>query len=570
MSPKPSIKVAFTESDIKQLCDDEKIFLKGRALANKDEVKKLSFKNEAIHAVVQGSSDYDVELDPEALNWWACNCPAARYQSMCKHIVATSLTLLRPEGATKVADSDSEREQIKQYVNDTLNAKNPDVLMQMYLDLLAKDDLLWQQMLSKALLSKGSVSYKELKSIITKALPLQDIWEWREVDRYFLNAEKQLDAIWTLLNTLEVTVQWKLLNYILERLNKVLLRIDDSSGARFGIEGTLYEHMPKVFTALPWSEDEKARWLFDNLVNPKFDVFPSIESNFASEVQTNSAFLIKCKQYIEQPQMEQGGWVSKSVVDVLLRSANSWQDKVNIKLKVAVTSRDYLEIAELCLDNNDDLDAEHWLAKARKVNDSLDTTACDRLAIKIKLHHGELKNAWKLANQVFKARPSFYEYEALVLFKKQHDIVDEEFVSRVEQEFIAATKLNTPYNKVAFENLLAFYIAQKNLKPACQLIESYNASDELKIKLANALINSSPTQSLDLYEQVVKEKINWTNNDAYQEVIKLLLSLEKKLPSKALKPFYQLIGGLAHSNKRKRNMFALFNKHFEQAVREYK
>ncbi|KZW98287.1 hypothetical protein JL49_24315 [Pseudoalteromonas luteoviolacea] len=570
MSPKTPIKIAFTEYDIKQLCDDEKIFLKGNALANKGAVKKLSLKDDAVHAIVCGSDDYEIELDPEALNWWACNCPAARYQSMCKHIVATSLTLLTSEGGKNVVDADSEREHIKKYLNETQGAKNPDVLMQMYLDLLAKDDVNWQEALNKAMLSKSCVSYKDVKSVITRALPLKDIWEWREVDHYFLNAERQLDKVWSSLNALDVKAQWKLLWYILERLNKVLLRIDDSNGARFGIEGGLYQNMPKVFAKLPWSEAEKAEWLFNNLADPQFDVFPSIESYFSDEIQSNTVFLTKCQQYIEQPKNKQDGWRQHVVVDVLLSLANSWQDKINIKLKVAATSRDYLEIAELCLDNNHDLDAEHWLEKARRVDDSRDSVACDRLAIKIKLHHGELQGAWKLANQVFSARPSFYEYEALVVFKKQHNIDDDGFVSRVEQEFIAATKLNKQYGRLAFDNLLAFYIAQQDLKPACQLIESYNANDDLKIKLANALINSSPTQSLNLYEQVVKEKINWTNNDAYQEVIKLLLSLEKKLPSKAQAQFYQFIGDLAHNNKRKRNMFALFNQHFEQAVREYK
>ncbi|MGR3096286.1 SWIM zinc finger domain-containing protein, partial [Vibrio vulnificus] len=130
--------------------------------------------------------------------------------------------------------------------------------------------------------------------LVTQALPREQLWDWRESHAYFRSAENQLSMIIEPMQSLDTEQQWKLINYLVERLNKVLEQIDDSSGDRFGIESLINEHMPNILAKLNWSEQEKAHWMFERLTHHEFDVFPSIEENFAVVWQNNTYFLDLC------------------------------------------------------------------------------------------------------------------------------------------------------------------------------------------------------------------------------------------------------------------------------------
>ncbi|CAH9050938.1 hypothetical protein PSECIP111951_02182 [Pseudoalteromonas holothuriae] len=94
---------------------------------------------------------------------------------MCKHIVATALAALTHD-YHKVTDIDPERQQIEQLLAD----KNQPELIALLLDCLAQSPEQWQSWLNRAKLSKA-VSFRTLKSMITKAMSVKDIWYLRNL-----------------------------------------------------------------------------------------------------------------------------------------------------------------------------------------------------------------------------------------------------------------------------------------------------------------------------------------------------------------------------------------------------
>lgn len=76
--------------------------LEGRVSITRDEPQRVD-------AFVRGTEPYLVELILEAEHpVWFCSCPAARDGSLCKHVVATALTLTEPSAAAPVAPAEAD------------------------------------------------------------------------------------------------------------------------------------------------------------------------------------------------------------------------------------------------------------------------------------------------------------------------------------------------------------------------------------------------------------------------------------------------------------------------------
>jgi hypothetical protein len=78
--------------------------LEGRVSISRDEPQRVD-------AFVRGTEPYVVELLLEAERpVWFCSCPAARDGSLCKHVVATALTLAEPSAAPPIAPTEAAAE----------------------------------------------------------------------------------------------------------------------------------------------------------------------------------------------------------------------------------------------------------------------------------------------------------------------------------------------------------------------------------------------------------------------------------------------------------------------------
>lgn len=548
-------------SEIQALCKPD-TFMKGTLLAASQAVHQLKISGDGVIAKVNGTDTYRVHVQTQPHLMAQCTCPAAEYQPFCKHAVAVALSI---NGAVAQDNADNERKLVREY----LLAQGEAAILDQLLDYLEDDDEAWQRILTKITLSEKSVSYGELKKLVTKALPREHIWDWREVGDYFHFAEEQLKLVFEAAQALDIESQWKLMSYTVERLNTALEHIDDSNGERFGVEELINTQMPAIFEQLPWNEEQKAEWMFERLTSYEFDVFPSIEEHFELNWRSNPAFLTRCCEAINNgTPNDDNFWDFHRWAKPLIDVAQSWREVVDIKQKIAHRCSDYLEITSLYIDNDEALEAEYWLAKAKKVATGYEQQRCDEMQVKLYVGLGEISQAWRLNNRLFSDAPSYPAYQRLAEFKTEHEIEDETFLPRVEQTLMNAYQAPNQYGYISAKHdaLVQFYIDQQAWEKACDWVAGHKTSIQGLISLADHIVDDKPENTLDYYLRAVAAYIEQTNNSAYDEALALLKRVESMLKAHPIQlvEFYCQVAQLAVTYKRKRNMLTLLQQHYAQ------
>lgn len=574
----------FDLNDIKQRASS-KTFDLGCELYAANSVSKLLIVDNQAMANVAGQYKYKISLEKSAGGQClaSCTCPAAEYQEICKHAVAVALKVnslsaaeleeVNANGTTQ----DNERNELIAWFLDKPGDELTNIIMG-FLDGSEHEYDKWLMMMAN---DKQPMGAGELSKLITKALPKKQVWGWNEVSGYFADADSLFEMIFSAIAKQPVEQQWQLNLKALVRLNTVLEHIDDSGGFRFEIEGQLNQNLTELFNQLPWSDEQKAQWIFEHFADYKYDVFPSVPEDFNITPSVNTLFLSQCTVAIEkrlQAGVDFDDWRQKSALlrltSVLIKHAQAqgdWQEQLRLIKITAHSSDDYLKITALCKARHELLDAEYYLKQAyKRANKPHEQLACQGAEIDIRLELSEFKAAWAIAWQLFVDHPSFNGFKDLQALQQKTGIIDAEFTQKVEQLLLSLSKQGTQPNQGfhRFTNyageLLDFYIDQNEIEKARALVEKHKVKASQLIKLADIILMQYPQESIDLYQKSTSEMIEKTNNDAYREATNLLIKMEKNLKdtSADCTPLYEMITTLVKDFKQKRNMMKLLRDYF--------
>lgn len=570
----------FDLNDIKQRASS-KTFDLGCELYAANSVSKLLIVDNQAMANVAGQYKYKISLEKSAGGQClaSCTCPAAEYQEICKHAVAVALKVnslsaaeleeVNANGTTQ----DNERNELIAWFLDKPGDELTNIIMG-FLDGSEHEYDKWLMMMSS---DKHAMGASELSKLITKALPKKPVWGWNEVRDYFADAESLFEMIFPAIANLPIEQQWQLTLKALVRLNDVLEEIDDSGGFRFEIEGQLNQNLSELFNQQPWSDEQKAQWIFEHFEDYKYDVFPSVPHDFEITPSVNTLFLSHCAAAIEkrlQTGVDFDDWRQKSAVtrltSVLIDRAQElgdWQQQLRLIKLTAHNSADYLKIVALCKERNDLLDAEYYLKQAyQRAQKPHELLACKRDEIEIRLELSEFKAAWAIAWQLFVDNPSFNDFKDLQALQQKTGIIDAQFTQKSEQLFISLSNQGVHRFTNYAGELLDFYIDQNEIEKARALAEKHKVKSSKLIKLADLIITQHPQESIDLYCKSLSEMIEKTNNDAYREATNLLIKIEKNLKdtNSDCTPLYDMITALIKDFKQKRNMMKLLREYFPE------
>lgn len=364
----------FNLEEIKQR-SEPKSYEMGRRLFEKGMVSRLTISDHKVTAVVSGTHDYRVTLDNDnSLGGLHvhCDCPAASYQDVCKHTVAVALCVENPSQVIEATEAESSEETLRAWFSQKPVNELTDIIMS-YIERSDADLNKWQLAMRS---DNGELDAAELRKMITKALPAKQLYEWNEVARYFEQAERMFDAILPAIEKLPVSQQWQLIYRAIERLNKVLERIDDSGWYRNLIEGELCQRLIALFELQTWSDKKKATWIFEHFKEYKFDLFPAVPEDFTLSDEAKQLFVEMCREELDSlPQpLDYADWRIKSYVNRLIeplvdqaRENGDLGEECRLRDLTATNVRDYLKISDVCLGANSAFDAEHWLQEAYKV-----------------------------------------------------------------------------------------------------------------------------------------------------------------------------------------------------------
>lgn len=539
-------------------------FKKGALLFKEKKVSHLQRQGDVVTATVKGSELYHVKIILKPELRCDCSCPAAEYMDVCKHAVAVGISLFGSQINGETPAKNSDEQILLRYFNEI----SKDELITLFMRQLELDEELRNQWLMKATLAQKSTSLADLKKLVTKALPAHAVYGWQEVKHYFRLADQQMDNLWQAMMQLPAEEQWHLTLHILKRLNKVLEQIDDSGGFRFEIEGQIYQNMAELFDLLSCSPEEKSKWLFDHMDQRELDVFPDIFEHFNITGDVEISLLQRCREALEN--IEQSGssandrkWQIRIYSEPLLMAARTngnWREEERLLAMQATSSRDYLSLAQLCLDHHEELDAEDWLLKAKKNASEFELQECTRKEIRIRIALGETVQAWRLGWQLFEKTHTFRDYKELIALHDELGKPEPDLLQKVEQVFA------NPQNQWQYDAQIEFFLSTNQLTKAKQCAANGKITYPLLLQLADALVVNEPAESLSLYVRVIGKQLEYSENRVYEEVITLLQQLQKQLIANAhsLAAFGGAVSALAKEYRRKRNLLALFNQHFPQ------
>ena len=539
-------------------------FQKGARLFKEKKVSHLQRQGDVVTATVKGSELYRVKIILKPELRCDCTCPAAEYMDVCKHAVAVGISLFSSQVNDEPPAENSDEQILLRYFNE----RSKDELITLFMQQLERDEELRNQWLMKATLAQKSTSLTDLKKLVTKALPAHAVYGWQEVKHYFRLADQQMDNLWQAMTQLPTEEQWHLTLHILKRLNKVLEQIDDSGGFRFEIEGQIYQNMAELFDLLSWSAEEKSKWLFDHMDQRELDVFPNVFEHFNISGDVEISLLQRCREALEN--IEQSGssandrkWQIRVYSEPLLTSARAngnWREEERLLAMQATSSRDYLSLAQLCLDHHEEFDAEDWLLKAKKNASEFELQECTRKEIRIRIALGENSQAWRLGWQLFEKTHTFRDYKELLALHDELGKPEPDLLEKVEQVFA------NPQTQWQVDAQIEFYLSINHLAKAKQCAAKGTITYSLLLRLADALVANDPAESLSLYVRVIRKKLEYSDNRIYEEVIKLLQRLQKQLQTHkhSLEAFSGAVAELAKEHRRKRNLLALFNQRFPQ------
>lgn len=469
---------------------------------------------------------------------------------------------------------DDQEHPIMKQLKSWFKQKSADELSEIILNYIgesADEQSRWQLAM---LTDQGGLSGGEIKKMITKALPKKQAWGYAEARAYFHHSDNMFVDIFTAIDNLPVDKQWQLTLHALVRLNTILEQVDDSGGYRFDLEGQLKQRLSSLFNQQAWSDDEKAQWIFEHYKEYKYDVFPCVPEDFNLTAPVQHIFVGLCQTATQQRQqqgVDLSNWRQKSefsrLIKPLIEQAKNNNDlpaQCHLLAMSAYDERDFLEIAQLCLDHNEALDAEHWLKKAYlAVKSDVNKISCQQFEVELRLAFKEYSQAWQLAWHLFSQTPSFSAYKGLIELEQKTGVIDDQFNTKTEHIFNQCYAENS-YGGIAREAdaLLSYYLYHQQLAQARLWVKSHKADPSKLLKLADLIVTDQPQEAIDLYARVVLPMVAQGNNQAYQNATDLLLTLAKNLQGHQLEALHLMIGQVIKQHKAKRNMMKLLKTHF--------
>lgn len=163
---------------------------------------RLRLADDSIGAEVQGTHPYRVELrDEDGDLAYDCTCPRAADGYFCKHCVAVGLVWLEESGPEEAARAErAKRRNPWQGIQDYLAAQPAETLIELLLDVVRRDDRLYQSLRLKAEWTGGAGDrVAAFRRAIDEATRIHGFVDWREVGAFAGNLAQVVDALAELL-----------------------------------------------------------------------------------------------------------------------------------------------------------------------------------------------------------------------------------------------------------------------------------------------------------------------------------------------------------------------------------
>lgn len=551
-------------------------FSKGTNIHQKGKVQLQAQSANEITGLVSGNYDYRTAIYHNNGHYaFSCTCPAFEFQEVCKHCVALALTY---------NDSSQDGED---HTDTYKPSFSPDNILKSYIEslpteklhsalykLICEDKFQYNRWLSKAQLASNEQDFKSLKKLVTKALPLKDVWEYRKAAEYFTNAEQIILDVLESAQKLSPLDELKLIFHAYERLDKILERVDDSGGYRFGVQHQLSLSVCSTISRQEWNANQKAKWLIDAL-EYEYESFPDIPYDFQLNEAEMRAFVSICQTQFDQYEVcsdiasrerNYGLQTRGQILLNLLPQAKEYEAALKIKAKMASELHDTLNISQFCLDNDDELTAEDWLLMAKKlVSIPHQKNSWNEQAINVYSALGEIERAWEIAWQLFTERPSLHAWLKLQKHTETIGYKPDNLKLDVEAQLLQVSKKENPNSlRIPNTDIVYFYLSDNQFHKAVDWLDKNKAGEHVLKEAAVCLAPHFPGKAINYCTRALSIILQHAESKNYQEAVSVLKKLDDLLPDEQQvnQSFEKLVRDIADKNSRRPNMMKLLRSQF--------
>jgi uncharacterized Zn finger protein len=584
-------------------------FERGSALYNDQAILRFQKSRNTIKATVQSASApgvkvYQVTLTIKPISYdGGCDCPASEGFDFCKHCVAVALQHADKLAQLEAAQGGSAIDRIQALIEDMDEQQAKNAL----LTCITQDEesiLAWRLRadISQEFAvgnTKGSV-ITELKTLITKALPFRDVWQYNKARAYFQQAQEKLSLIIGLLQYLPAEQAHAVAYQILKRYDKIFERVDDSGGFRFELEHDILAAFATAVQRLTWSVSVKANYLL-SFYSPDLDVmaFTDIPQRFiaSTDDELREAFYTQLEQDVTA---ETNGndrinfTVSIKMHDLCdyYAAKSDYSKAIEIFTQVAWHADDFLQLVKWAIATKDVTVALQFLAQTRETDTYQKLTKeCLALEAEVARLQGDPEAAIELQWQTYTHSLVLDDYIQLqVQIAKTYQHSDSDCDSDTDSELVTAkqtwqdktllfwdeilatlpTERAGPHRLITAEPFVELCLYLGLVERAIELAKHYPIDRDVLYQVAAISGKYAPEQTFDLYRRLILIWIKTVKSADYKKIINLLLELQGLLPDLPVlappdnveRAFDFFINEIAYEFAQKRQLQTMIKRHF--------
>ena len=595
-------------------------FERGSALYQDQAILHFQKSRNTIKASVQSASSpgvkaYQVTLTIKANSYdGGCDCPASEGFDFCKHCVAVALQHADKLAQLEAAQGSSAVDRIQALIEDMDEQQAKNALLtsitqdeesilawrlradiSLEFGMIGADDSSNQRQTQPLIGKSKSSVITELKSLITKALPLRDVWQYNKARAYFQQAQEKSSLIMGLLEYLPAEQAHAVAYQILKRYDKIFERVDDSGGFRFELEHDILAAFATSVQRLTWSASSKANYLI-SLYSPKLDVveYRDIPAGFIAQhdSELREVFYTHLEKEVIAATTESQ---SNDDIDVILRikiqdlcqhyaQQSAYAKAIEVFGQVARDVDDFIQMVEWAIAGNDAASALGFLAQAR-AEDTYQkfTTQCLALEAGIAGLQGDPEAAIGLQWQTYQhslVLDDFIQLNVLIANTYSDSASNITQAKQAWQDKALAfwddmlattpTERASAHRLMTAEPLVELCLYLGLVTRAIELVKQHPIDRDVLYQVAAVSVKYAPEETFELYRRVILIWIKTAKSSDYKKIIQLLLELQGLLPdlssllpaNKVERAFDFFINEIAYDFSQKRQLQTMIKRHF--------
>ncbi|MBT1451221.1 hypothetical protein KJ365_10070 [Glaciecola sp. XM2] len=557
----------------------DKAYKDGTLLFTNGAVTQLTVALPKITAIVQSHATNQVELTlSNGIVDGSCNCEVSEGFDFCGHCVAALLTYQKRLLKLEAASKGNPEERLKAY----LDSLSPQDIKAGLLRVVLSSSELQEHWLTFADLASGKLVPSDLKKSITKALPLKDIWRHDKVKLYFASALSLLHRLFEVIDSLSVQDQFELCAFALARYDKILERIDDAGGHRFGVLALLERKYASAFKRLDMNVSEKADFLlqlFDTqYIHFELSGLPDKFIN-ADDADLLLAFYGLLQQWVEKNivRYEKTKISNKIAIKRKVNALNEYlysrkQFALYLKYRIYVseTLDDYIDVVNAACLADDFSTAKHYLEVINGLAKSpQDEEVVAKLGLDVSLAQKDDGIAIVYAWEYFSRSLNIETIELIKRLQGEEGQQNVRVFQKAEEILLSKIQAHARISgskepSLLVESLAELYIRNNCADKALALNHQYELPMDTQHDIAQASLEHRPKAAFNLYRQLCLLYPQLGSNKDYQSCIDLLdeLRVAVSLYPELKDRFNHLLAELFDLYRHKTSFIELLQEHF--------